>query len=240
MVVMVNCDSASAAEIVAGALQDHDRALIAGNSTFGKGLVQTVYPLNHNTGLALTTAKYYTPSGRLIQRPYNNVSLYEYYSDPCRNQHRTPKLEVKMTDSGRPVYGGDGITPDVRFETQRTDRFQETLLRRFAFFGYAQYFFTTHQSLPPKWEPSEETLNDFRQFLAREKIAFNEADFTRNLDFIKRLMKREIYNSGYDVDEGAKVYVETDPDVQAAVELLPKARQLTEEAQRLIAQRSGR
>ncbi|HYM09806.1 MAG TPA: S41 family peptidase [Bryobacterales bacterium] len=241
MVVMVNCDSASAAEIVAGALQDHDRALIVGSSTFGKGLVQTVYPLNHNAGLALTTAKYYTPSGRLIQRAYNNISLYEYYSDPCRENHRAaPKLDVKMTDGGRPVYGGDGITPDVKLPTQRADKFQNVLLRRSAFFAYAQHFFTTHDKLPPNWQPDQATLDDFRQFLYKEKIPFTEADFARNVDFIKRFLEREIYISGYDLDEGAKVYVENDPDVQAAAEQLPKARALADQAQRMIAQRESR
>ncbi len=239
MVVMVDCGSASAAEIVAGALQDHDRALIVGTPTFGKGLVQTVYPLNHNAGLALTTAKYYTPSGRLIQRPYNNISLYEYYSDPCKDTHRTPKLEVKMTDGGRPVYGGDGITPDVRLSPQRNDKFQSEMIRRFAFFSYAQHFFTAHDKLPPKWEPDQTTIEDFRQFLYKEKVPFLEADFARNLDFVKRHLKREIYISGYDLDEGLKVYAETDPDVQSAVELLPKARALVEGAQKLIAQRTG-
>jgi len=239
MVVMVNCDSASASEIVAGALQDHDRALIVGSSTFGKGLVQTVYPLSNSTGLALTTAKYYTPSGRLIQRPYNNISLSEYYTDPCRDTHRTKNLQVKMTDGGRTVYGGDGITPDVRLTPPRKDRFQAELFRRFAFFNYAQHYFTIHDKLPPKWEPDEATLNDFRQFLYKENIKFTEADFTLNLDFIRRSVKREIYISGFDVDEGAKAYWESDPDVQAAVEHLPQARRLTEEAQRLIAQRSG-
>jgi carboxyl-terminal processing protease len=242
MVVMVDCGSASAAEIVAGALQDHDRALIVGSSTFGKGLVQTVYPMNHNTGLALTTAKYYTPSGRLIQRPYGNISLYDYYSDPCRDNHRTPKLEAKMTDSGRTVYGGDGITPDVRFSAQKPDKFHATLLRPgfSAFFNYAQHFFSTRDTIPPKWEPDESTLQDFRNFLAKEKIGFAEADFQRNLDFVKRHIKREIYISGFDSDEGARVYVESDPDVQQAADLLPKARELTETAQRLIAQRSNK
>jgi carboxyl-terminal processing protease len=240
MVVMVDCGSASAAEIVAGALQDHDRALIAGTSTFGKGLVQTVYPLGHNTGLALTTARYYTPSGRLIQRPYNNISLYDYYSDPCRDNHRTPKLEAKMTDAGRTVYGGDGITPDVRFATLKADKFQSTLLRPgfSVFFNYAQYFFSTRESIPPKWAPDDTTIQDFRQFLVKEKVDFAEADFNRHLDFIKRYIKREIYNSGFDTDEGAKVYVESDPDVQQAIDLLPKAKDLTESAQKLIAQRN--
>ena len=121
IVVLVNHGTASAAEIVSGALQDHDRALIAGETTFGKGLVQTVYRLSENTGLALTTAKYYTPSGRLIQRNYNGVSLYDYYynrnaDDNSINGDKPDDAnrEVKLTDSGRTVYGGGGITPDVK------------------------------------------------------------------------------------------------------------------------------
>src|SRR5258708_32750667 len=107
LVVLVNRGTASAAEIVSGAIQDHDRGLIAGEVTFGKGLVQTVYPLSENTALALTTAKYYTPSRRLIQREYNGVSLYDYYF--AREQEApgsAPSKEVKLTDSGRTVYGG--------------------------------------------------------------------------------------------------------------------------------------
>src|SRR5512141_2042430 len=115
LVVLVNRGTASAAEIVSGAIQDHDRGLIVGETTFGKGLVQTVYPLSENTGLALTTAKYYTPSMRLIQRDYSNVSLYDYYfnRESEENEHNANR-EVKLTDSGRTVYGGGGITPDVK------------------------------------------------------------------------------------------------------------------------------
>ena len=110
----MNRGTASAAEIVAGAIQDHDRGLIVGETTFGKGLVQTVYPLSENTGLALTTAKYYTPSGRLIQRDYSSISLYDYYYNDRDNDANNANHEVKMTDSGRTVYGGGGITPDVK------------------------------------------------------------------------------------------------------------------------------
>ena len=118
IVVLVNRYSASAAEIVAGALQDHDRAWILGDNTFGKGLVQTVYPLSENTGLALTTAKYYTPSGRLIQRDYTNVSFFDYY---YRKDTATRNMQdVKMTDSGRTVYGGGGISPDEKFVPKST------------------------------------------------------------------------------------------------------------------------
>src|SRR5580765_635089 len=121
LVVLVNRGTASAAEIVSGAIQDHDRGLIVGETTFGKGLVQTVYPLSENTGLALTTAKYYTPSGRLIQRDYNNISLYDYYYNRSESENNAANREVKLTDSGRTVYGGGGITPDVNIPQVKTN-----------------------------------------------------------------------------------------------------------------------
>lgn len=123
IVILVNRNTASAAEIVSGALQDHDRALVVGETTFGKGLVQTVFPISENTGLALTTYHYYTPSGRLIQRNYNGVSLYDYYY--VRNDAApadTTNKEVKLTDSGRLVYGGGGITPDEKIAETKDDR----------------------------------------------------------------------------------------------------------------------
>ena len=108
LIVLVNGQSASASEIVSGAIQDHDRGLIVGEVSFGKGLVQTQFPLSEDTALLLTTARYYTPSGRLIQRDYKNVTLYDYHYNPKPPQ----KPEVKLTDSGRQVFGGGGITPD--------------------------------------------------------------------------------------------------------------------------------
>ena len=141
IVVLVNRGTASAAEIVAGAIQDHDRGLVVGENTFGKGLVQTVYPLSENTGLALTTAKYYTPSGRLIQRDYSSVSLYDYYYNRENGENgNTANREVKMTDSGRPVYGGGGITPDVKVPAIKTNHFQDTLLQHYAFFNFAKHY----------------------------------------------------------------------------------------------------
>ena len=105
-----------------GALQDHDRGWILGETTFGKGLVQTVYPLDDNTGLALTTAHYYTPSGRLIQRDYSNISFLDYYYG---KRTETKNLQdVKSTDSGRTVYGGGGITPDEKYEPPKYNKFQ--------------------------------------------------------------------------------------------------------------------
>src|SRR5207249_3518907 len=142
LVVLVNRGTASAAEIVAGAIQDHDRGLIAGETTFGKGLVQTVYPLVENTGLALTTAKYYTPSGRLIQRDYSNVSLYDYYYN--REGEENNGHEIKLTDSGRTVYGGGGISPDVKIAAVKSNRFQDSLLQHYAFFNFAKHYVITH------------------------------------------------------------------------------------------------
>ena len=127
IVVLVNRDTASAAEIVSGALQDHDRALIVGETTFGKGLVQTVYNLSEETGLALTTYHYYTPSGRLIQRNYEGMSLYDYYNHAGALAADSSNREVKLTDSGRTVYGGGGITPDEKIEQPNPSRFQDEL-----------------------------------------------------------------------------------------------------------------
>ena len=147
LVVLVNRGTASAAEIVAGAIQDHDRGLIVGETTFGKGLVQTVYPLSENTGLALTTAKYYTPSGRLIQRDYNGVSLYDYYyNDRDNGDVPTTNREVKMTDSGRTVYGGGGISPDVKIPPIKTTPFEDSLLEKYTFFNFAKHYVSEPQS----------------------------------------------------------------------------------------------
>src|SRR5258705_6396960 len=126
LVIIVNNNSASATEIVSGAVQDHDRGLVVGETTFGKGLVQTVQPLSENTGLALTTARYYTPSGRLIQRDYKTISLYEYHYERKVPEHPT---EIKLTDSGRQVTGGGGITPDI---VVAAPRYYQILHERFS------------------------------------------------------------------------------------------------------------
>src|SRR5581483_8457715 len=176
IVVLVNHLSASAAEIVSGALQDHDRALILGETTFGKGLVQTVYPLIENTGLALTTAHFYTPSGRLIQRDYSNKSFFDYYyhkDDNARNMQ-----DVKMTDSGRTVYGGGGITPDEKYTPPKLDRMQMEFSRKDAFFNFTRTYFGSHDTkLPQGWDVSNEILNDFHDYLLKHDYEFTEAEW---------------------------------------------------------------
>lgn len=234
MIVMVDCNSASASEIVAGALQDHDRALIIGNSTFGKGLVQTVFTLSQDSGLALTTARYYTPSGRLIQRRYDGVSMLEYYSNPCSQGYRPQREGVRLTAKGRQVFAGGGIAPDIELQEQRMSDFQ-WMLRRSAIRTFAQDYSREHPDLPHGWDVSEDVVAAFRAFLEREKIEFEEADFEANLDYMRRFIKREVYNSAYDIEEGQRVYYELDPDVQKAIEALPRAKRLLEHEPGLVA-----
>ncbi|GAC1430164.1 MAG: S41 family peptidase [Terriglobales bacterium] len=239
LVVLVNRGTASAAEIVAGAIQDHDRGLIAGETTFGKGLVQTVYPLSENTGLALTTAKYYTPSGRLIQRDYSNVSLYDYYFNRESEENNTSgSREVKLTDSGRTVYGGGGITPDVKMDPVKSNHFQDTVLQHYAFFNFAKHYVVTHH--PAKnFEVDEAVMQEFHKFLEDEKVPYTEADLVQNNEWIRANLKSEIFVDAFGQEEGLKVKAESDPEVVKALELMPQAKQLAENARKVIAQRTS-
>ena len=197
---VVNRRSASAAEIVSGALQDHDRAWILGETTFGKGLVQEVLRLDDNAGLALTTMHYYTPSGRLIQRDYSNISFLQYYTN---KQDQRNAADVKMTDSGRTVYGGGGITPDEKFIAAPYNKFQVENLRKYTFFKFSAKFFgpRPNPKLPAGWAPDDKLVDDFHLFLLDNKVDFTEAEFTENHQWIKDQLKREMYITGFNVDE---------------------------------------
>jgi carboxyl-terminal processing protease len=237
LVVLVNRGTASAAEIVAGAIQDHDRGLIVGETTFGKGLVQTVYPLAENTGLALTTARYYTPSGRLIQRDYSNLSLYDYYYNR-ENEENNANHEVKLTDSGRTVYGGGGIMPDVKLPAVKSNKFQDTLLQHYAFFNFAKRYVVGHK-VTQNFDVDEAVMQDFRKFLDEEKIPFAEADLIENHEWLRSNIKSELFVDSFGQEEGLKVRAETDPEVIKALELLPQARALAENARKVIAERNS-
>jgi len=237
LVVLVNRGTASAAEIVAGAIQDHDRGLILGETTFGKGLVQTVYPLANDTGLALTTAKYYTPSGRLIQRDYSNVSLYDYYFERDDSNNVSNK-EVKLTDSGRTVYGGGGITPDVKFDAPKGNHFQDTLLQHYGFFNFAKHYVVNHK-LTKNFDVDENIMQEFRKSLEADNIPFTEADLVQNNEWIRSNIKSEIFVDAFGQEEGLKVKAETDPEVLKGLDLLPQARQLAENARKIVAERNS-
>ncbi len=235
IVILVDKGTASGAEIVAGALQDHDRALVAGENTFGKGLVQTVYQLSDNTGLALTTAKYYTPSGRLIQRNYTGVDLYDYYYGREDNNNN-PNREVKYTDSGRPVYGGDGITPDVKLVSRKHNAFQDYLLAHFAFPNFSQDYLSRHQ-ITKDFQVDDQVLQDFRNYLNQHQLTFSEAQLSQNSDWIKSEIKTELFTDAFGLNQGQVARIQTDPQVAEALNLLPQARQLEQHAQQVIAER---
>jgi carboxyl-terminal processing protease len=199
--------------------------------------VQTVYPIDESSGLALTTARYYTPSGRLIQRRYDNVSLVEYYSNPCSEHFKPVHEDVRLTDQGCQVFGGGGITPDVRLTEEKWNEFQVQLRRMAVFSTFAQDYTLKHPNLPKGWEPNDATLEEFRQFLYSEKIDFKEVDFIENRDFMRRFLKREIYVAAYDLDEGLRVFYELDPEVQQALKLMPQADALLKGGKRILAQK---
>jgi len=237
VVVVVNRSSASAAEIVSGALQDHDRAWILGENTFGKGLVQTVFPLSENTGLALTTAHYYTPSGRLIQRDYSHISFLDYYYRS--NTEQKNMADVKMTDAGRTVYGGGGITPDEKYDAAKLNKLQIEVLRKSGFFNFAAAYFGPKKDarMPKGWEPDESVVNEFHDYLLKNKYEFTEADFTANHDWIKQQLKRELYITAFSYEQSERVSIEIDPEIARAVESMPKAVSLLESAKKLLVQR---
>jgi len=243
LVVLINGSTASASEIVVGAIQDHDRGLAVGETSFGKGLVQTVSQLSENTGLALTTAKYYTASGRLIQRDYKAVSLYDYHYNRKGPQQPT---EIKLTDSGRQVYGGGGITPDVTVPAPKLSRFQETLLRHDTFFpfeagvgGFTRHYLGLKPDVTRNLVVDDAVMTEFRRYLDKQRVPYTEPEIAENLAWIKRKIKREVFTSVFGLEEGYKVELEDDVQVQKAVESIPQARALHENARKIIAQRTA-
>ncbi|MFQ5739134.1 MAG: S41 family peptidase [Acidobacteriota bacterium] len=242
MVVLINENSASASEIVAGALQDHDRALIVGETSFGKALVQTIYPLEGHRGLALTTGKYYTPSNRLIQRDYSG-GFYDYFYNRKRAKHET-RLKHE-TDGGRPVYDGGGITPDERVEPLPYTKLARQLNRKNLFFQFAarltsgeiksdvRYNYShdeiaaldssRKQDLVRKLLVSEKTLDIFRQYMKEKEVPFSDQSFAENRNFIRNRIKQELFLTLFGEREGYRASLEIDPQVLRALELLPKA-----------------
>jgi carboxyl-terminal processing protease len=237
IVVLVNRNTASAAEIVSGALQDHDRALIVGETTFGKGLVQTVFNTFDDTGLALTTYHYYTPSGRLIQRDYNGVSAYDYFfvRDGAKKADKS-NLEVKLTDSGRTVYGGGGITPDEKinggsFDPENFNNFQGSLIQHYVFVNprvgpgvgdFTKHYLASH-TVSRDFAVDDAVLQQFKDFLKANQIDFSDADIASNLDWIKTNIKAELFTSQFGQLEGLKVRAQADPEIAKAITFLPEA-----------------
>ena len=247
IVVLINRHSASASEIVAGALQDHDRAVIVGETSFGKGLVQSVYNLDNNTGMALTTAHFYTPSGRLIQRDYSGSTFDYYYLSSASASSK--QRETKYTDSGRKVLGGGGISPDIQVPIRELNRVEALLQSKDVFFEYArrltsgQVAAASNFQLPlkneevnttagkgsrpvPKLEITDAIMDDFKTFLRSRNVELTDEDIQSNVDFIKRRIKQEVYTSSFGMQEGFKIAIQGDTQVVKALEALPEAKVL--------------
>jgi len=235
MVVLVNRYTASAAEIVSGALQDHDRALIMGEPSFGKGLVQSVYLLSEHTGLALTTAHYYTPSGRLIQRDYQNVSLYDYYIRSEGNDG--PHDQVRHTDGGREVYGGGGITPDIAVPPPTLNEVQQKLSDADAVYDFSQHYLGIHKTIPRDFQVTPEVIEAFDQYLANRNVRVSPAQVQENLDFVKQKLRNQLVQIVYGHDQELRLEAESDPLVAKAVECMPQAAALLAHTRQYLASR---
>jgi len=225
LVVLVDKYSASASEIVAGAIQDHDRGLIVGKTTWGKGLVQTVYPLSHDAALALTTARYYTPSGRLIQRDYNSLEDYLSHEEDDDQLVKDSK-EIRKTDAGRTVYGGGGIRPDVMVDVDPTSKFVDAVERQQLFFHFAVDYNARHKSVPRTFEVTPEVVREFQDFLTARKVKWTAADIEANRDRLRSEIKEAIASALWGFEEAYKVYAESDRQIQRALELFPEAQHL--------------
>ena len=259
LVVLVNRNSASASEILAGALQDHDRALIVGENTFGKGLVQNPFPLDYGSMLLLTIAKYETPSGRLIQKDYSDGNLYNYYTNggtlQDENESAKPKGAESKTDSGRTVYSGGGINPDKTVKaptiTSEKARFQAKLNDPiFAFmldlaYGKVKGFENYKIDRPISFEYDIKqsdfpvTANLFQTFkkFATEKYKFTPAQIEKEKEFVERILRTELITAAYGSITSFQVFNEYDTQLKQAIEFLPVAKQLAVEGARANAQK---
>ena len=210
--VLINETSASGSEIVAGALQDHDRAVIVGVPSFGKGLVQSVFTLSEDTGLALTTAFYYTPSGRSIQKPLVEGQLH---GAPPEGGSRA--REGYHTDSGRPVRGGGGIHPDSLAYPEPMTRLRMVLEASASFTSFAMETVRKLGNVPEDFEVSDSLLDEFQIYLAQRRIQPGVAEWSTDREWIRSRLKQEILTLDLGVAKGDEVELERDPQIHKAL-----------------------
>ncbi len=244
LVVMINGGSASASEIVAGAVQDYSRGLIVGNESFGKGLVQRVFRLPYGTGLTLTTARYYTPFGRSLQRDYSSGSIYDYYTNG--DERTAEELEVKPKPAGSPVntangrvfYGGRGIEPDVIAAGPAPNPLRGRI-NEAAFFFVRQLvagkiaglenFKVDKQNFKPtlqlnEFNVSEKLFEAFRTLAASDKENGLTAENINNqAEYARRRLREEIATANYSTEAGVQVLLEADPQILKAIEAMPQS-----------------
>ncbi len=235
LLVLIDKGSASASEIVAGAIQDWDRGLIVGETSFGKGLVQNQIPMKDGSALRLTTAKYYTPSGRLIQRPYKN-GLLDYYEeayddvDPNAISDSTKDKPVFYTSSKRKVYGGGGITPDVQIKTETLTKYTMDLVVNRSFFDFGSQYVSRHtdiakdiHSFRDGFIVNDSIINDFKAYTRKKDVKFVDSDFNKDIDYIKTMIKSEIARNLWDSESYYEFRMRGDKQVQEALRYFPEA-----------------
>lgn len=212
LAVLVNAKTASAAEIVSGAMQDHDRAAILGETTFGKGLVQRVFPLSDQTGLALTTAFYYTPSGRSIQKPLKDNELAA-----ATKVEERPKFQ---TAKGRTVLGGGGIEPDETVLPPMPTRLRAVMETTGSYAAFATDWLVLHRAdVTRELEITAAILDDFQLFLSRRNIRPGLSEWSAERENTRRRLKQEILNQGIGVAAGDEIELKSDPAVRRALAL---------------------
>jgi carboxyl-terminal processing protease len=242
LIVLINNASASASEIVAGAIQDYDRGLIVGTTSFGKGLVQREFPLNDDSRLRLTISKYYTPSGRLIQRPYKGKGIDQYYSTVMDSMHGESSPDtsedkpIYHTSAGRIVYGGGGITPDVVVKYASGDN-SPSLTQKFyqkrIFFEVASSYANNHRSLKNSFEDflksfqvNQSLLGELNHMAVQKDIEFKNNEFQNNKEYFKARLKAEIARSVWGNEKYYQVMLLNDSQYNKAISLFYNLKEL--------------